>query len=70
MLDRESLMIADQENETVEQAQIRNQLYYAFKDSRSEPGLSLKKVSSILITAFDREEVLTIIKYLNAATDF
>ena len=37
--------------------EVRNGLYFALKDTRGEPGLSIEMVASCIMNAFSREEV-------------
>lgn len=45
--------------------QVRLGLYYALKDTRGEPGLSLKMIANVVMTALSREEVVGLVNELN-----
>lgn len=44
---------------------LRNQLYFALKDTRGEPGLSIQDVASQVMNAFSREEVASLVRELD-----
>lgn len=48
---------------------LRNGLYFALKDTRQEPGLSIERVASVIMTAWSREEVQSLVNELNRDLD-
>jgi hypothetical protein len=50
--------------ETTDEQTLRNCLYFALKDTRGEPGLSIEKVASQIMNAWSREEVASLVREL------
>ena len=55
--------------ETPDHQSNRIALYTALKDTRGEPGLSIKDVASQIMNAFSREEVQALTNQLNKNLD-
>lgn len=69
MIDAKSQLIIEQERNRKE-PEIRNELYYALKDTRNIIGnISIKKIASIISTALSREEISALVNQLNRNLD-
>lgn len=54
---------------TRDNPEVRMNLYFALKETRSEPGLTIDRVAGVIMDAFAREEVAVLVTRLKKFLD-